>query len=172
MPRKYIPRPAAERRLGLNNYEGKACDSVWCWTDLDTNEASQEFVSEEEALEAMREERLEWSYLNDDGYVIPSPVDAEVGPDEDTGLDVTEVGELLAELHWDSGGPGAGAGVTSMYGCNAKFYVCHDAGVDEYETAEEALVGGGFVRDFGADTSLWIHPDLKVTRLFKPPSRS
>lgn len=98
--------------------------------------------------------------------------ESEDGPDDDEEMDVTEVGELLAELHWDSGGPGAGAGVTSMYAYNSKFYVSHDAGVDEYETAEEALVEGGFLQDFGPDTSLWIHPDLKVTRLLKPGSKA
>ncbi len=90
--------------------------------------------------------------------------------DDDEELDLTEVGELLAELHWDSGGPGAGAGVVCMYAYKEKFYVTHDAGVEEYETAEEALLENGFLRDYGADSSLWIHPRLKVTRLIKPGS--
>jgi hypothetical protein len=163
MPKEYIAKSAAERNLSLNNYPDESGATVWCWEDSDTHEASQQFASEEEALEAMHDGRLAWSYVNDDGYVIQSPIGTEIEPDEDDDeLDVTEVGELLAELHWDSGGPGAGAGVVSMYGHNGKFYVSHDAGVDEYETAEEALERNGFLRDSGANTSVWIHPELQI----------
>ena len=47
---------------------------------------------------------------------------------------------LIAEQEWDSGGPGAGAGVDYIYEFEGKYYVYHDAGIDEYETKEEALL--------------------------------
>lgn len=62
------PRPAAERNLFLDFYDVEGgLRTKWSWKDRDTNESSQEFDSEEEALEAMRQERLEWSRIEDFG---------------------------------------------------------------------------------------------------------
>jgi hypothetical protein len=97
--------------------------------------------------------------------------DFEEQEQEESEPDLKEDGELLAELNWDSGGPGAGAGVVCMYGHNGKFYVSHDAGVDEYDTALDALKGGGFLTDYGANTSLWIDPRLKITTPFGSEGR-
>ena len=59
--------------------------------------------------------------------------------EEDEWEKIRNEGDLIAEQEWDSGGPGAGAGVVSVYEFEGKYYVDHDAGIDEYETKEEAL---------------------------------
>ena len=56
---------------------------------------------------------------------------------------IREAGELVASQEWDSGGPGAGAGVVEVYEYNERFFVFHDAGVSEYETLYEALRENG-----------------------------
>jgi len=48
-------------------------------------------------------------------------------------------GEIIAEQDWDSGGPGIGAGVVTLYHYKDKYYVEHDAGIDEYKSKEEAM---------------------------------
>ena len=60
--------------------------------------------------------------------------------EEDEWGKIRNEGDLIAEQEWDSGGPGAGAGVVSVYEFEGKYYVDHDAGIDEYETKEEALL--------------------------------
>lgn len=57
--------PIDTRRLLLDHYQSEQFDTVWCWKDLDTHEASQEFESEEAALKALRDEAIEWSQLLD-----------------------------------------------------------------------------------------------------------
>ena len=49
----------------------------------------------------------------------------------------------MASQEWDSGGPGAGAGVVEVYEYHERFFVFHDAGVSEYETLYEALRENG-----------------------------
>ena len=60
-------RLASGRSLLLNDYEPLGGSRVWWWEDLDSNEVSQEFDSEESAIVHMREERLLWSRLSDLG---------------------------------------------------------------------------------------------------------
>ena len=55
----------SERQLYLNTYEGEDMQPLWCWNALDTDEASQEFESKEAALEAWRNEGLQFSRLAD-----------------------------------------------------------------------------------------------------------
>ena len=50
----------------------------------------------------------------------------------------------MASQEWDSGGPGAGAGVVEVYEYEGRYFVFHDAGVSEYETLYEALRENGF----------------------------
>jgi hypothetical protein len=53
--------------LFLDFYDGETCRQIWCWKNLDTDESSQEFLSEEAALEAWRNDELTWSRLEDLG---------------------------------------------------------------------------------------------------------
>jgi len=55
----------SERQLCLNTYEGEDMQPLWCWNTLDTDEASQEFESKKAALEAWRNEELQFSRLKD-----------------------------------------------------------------------------------------------------------
>ena len=48
-------------------------------------------------------------------------------------------GEIIAEQDWDSGGPGIGAGTVTLYHYKDKYYVEHDAGIDEYQSKEKAM---------------------------------
>lgn len=50
--------------LFLDSYEVKG-QQKWCWNDLDRDASSQEFESEEEALEAWRNDKLQFSRLED-----------------------------------------------------------------------------------------------------------
>ena len=60
--------------------------------------------------------------------------------EEDEWGKIRNEGDLIAEQEWDSGGPGAGAGVVSVYKFEGKYYVDTDAGMFEYETEEEAML--------------------------------
>jgi hypothetical protein len=53
--------------LFLDCYEGENSRRTWCWKNLETDESSQEFSSEEAALEAWRRGQLRWSRLDDLG---------------------------------------------------------------------------------------------------------
>lgn len=57
----------ADRRIFLNSYEGDGLAPKWCWVDMDTNESSQEFDSEDGALKARHAGQLQWSRLEDLG---------------------------------------------------------------------------------------------------------
>ena len=48
----------------LDYYEDGDMETVWCWKNDATAEASQEFSSEEEALAAWRNDELIWSALS------------------------------------------------------------------------------------------------------------
>jgi len=48
-------------------------------------------------------------------------------------------GEIIAKQDWDSGAPGIGAGVVTLYKFNNKYFVEHEAGIDEYSSKEEAM---------------------------------
>ena len=51
--------------LFLDNFEGEYIEAVWCWKDDRTVGSSQIFESEEEALEAMNAEILEFETVLD-----------------------------------------------------------------------------------------------------------
>lgn len=78
--------------------------------------------------------------------------------EEDRDVDsetVRKNGRKVAWVDWDSGGPGAGAGRVTAYEFEGKFYVTHDAGMDCYDTFEQAVQGGG-IRLGGASRKLWV----------------
>jgi len=52
-----------EKRLLLDFYDVEGLGQVWCWKNLDTDESSKEFLSEEAALEAWRNNELTWDRL-------------------------------------------------------------------------------------------------------------
>lgn len=58
---------SSETSLLLNFYENENMEEVWCWKNQDTGEASQEFSSEGNALDAWRHGNLTWSRLEDLG---------------------------------------------------------------------------------------------------------
>jgi hypothetical protein len=53
--------------LFLDFHEGSDLRTIWFWRDLATDQSSQEFASEEAALEALRNGELEFSRLKDQG---------------------------------------------------------------------------------------------------------
>jgi len=56
-----------ENRVLLDFYDIEGLAQVWCWKNLDTGESSKEFLSEEAALEAWRNNELPWDRLEDLG---------------------------------------------------------------------------------------------------------
>ena len=70
-------------------------------------------------------------------------------------------GEELLSHHWDSGGPGAGAGVDTLYEYKGKYYVSHDAGIDKFDDPMEAIFHHDLLGDTDATTSIQISPKLK-----------
>ena len=84
----------------------------------------------------------------------------DVDEDQDLSEIVREQGELLASQEWDSGGPGAGAGVVELYEYDRRYYVFHDAGVSEYDDPLEALASSGIATETDATTSIWISLEL------------
>lgn len=58
------PGEKEEPPLFLDSYESDG-EQRWCWKNDATQESSQEFDSEDEALEAWRDGRLEFSKLPD-----------------------------------------------------------------------------------------------------------
>jgi len=54
-----------EHPLYLDNFEGEYLQTFWCWKDERTVGSSQIFESEQEALEAMHAELLEFETLLD-----------------------------------------------------------------------------------------------------------
>jgi hypothetical protein len=56
-----------ELSVFLDFYDGEDMQTVWCWKNDATAEASQEFSSEKEALAAWRNDELIWSHLSDLG---------------------------------------------------------------------------------------------------------
>jgi hypothetical protein len=56
-----------EPSVFLDVYDGENMQTVWCWKNDATSEASQEFSSEEEALAAWKNDDLTWSTLNNLG---------------------------------------------------------------------------------------------------------
>ena len=74
---------------------------------------------------------------------------------------VSSEGEELLSHHWDSGGPGAGAGVDTLYEYKGKYYVSHDAGIDKFDDPMEAIFHHDLLGDTDATTSIQISPKLK-----------
>ena len=58
---------SSRKYLFLDFYEGAGLRTIWCWRDLDTDESSQEFSSEEAALEAFGNDELQFSRLDNLG---------------------------------------------------------------------------------------------------------
>ena len=57
----------SKKPLFLDTYEGEDLRPLWCWKNLETDESSQEFASEEAALQAWRDDELQFSRLEDLG---------------------------------------------------------------------------------------------------------
>jgi hypothetical protein len=53
--------------LFLDWYESADGRRIWCWKNLKTDESSQEFTSEDVALEAWRRDELRWFRLEELG---------------------------------------------------------------------------------------------------------
>jgi hypothetical protein len=58
---------STEPDVYLDFYSGEDMQVVWCWKKDTTFEVSQEFSSEEEAMEAWKNDELTWSHLSDLG---------------------------------------------------------------------------------------------------------
>jgi N-formylglutamate deformylase len=56
-------------------------------------------------------------------------------------------GDEVASQDWDSGGPGAGAGTTSLYEMFGRYYQTHDAGYEKYQTLIEATSSSVFYQN-------------------------
>ena len=79
--------------------------------------------------------------------------------DESEDLDSTirSNGQIVAYQNWDSGGPGAGAGSVKCYFYNNSFFVFHDAGMDEYNSAKAAIESNGINVRTDATVEIWIN---------------
>jgi hypothetical protein len=53
----------AARHLFLDFYENENGQTLCCWKDEDVGESSQEFDSEDSALESLRSDNIKWSRL-------------------------------------------------------------------------------------------------------------
>jgi hypothetical protein len=94
-------------------------------------------------------------YLAHPGGLDGPLVDEEAS--EDFMLDyLHDEGELVAQLDWDSGGPGAGAGVSCAYRAFGALFVIDDFGVSEpYDDYEHAVRRHGIYTVNGATTRIW-----------------
>jgi hypothetical protein len=64
--------------------------------------------------------------------------------------------ELVAQLDWDSGGPGAGAGISYVYRAFGALYISDDFGLSEpYYDYEHAVRHHGIYTVNGATTRIW-----------------
>ena len=105
-------------------------------------------------------------YRFGDAVYIAHPAGVE-GPIEEEYLDedyLTEFfhdyihghGELVAQLDWDSGGPGAGAGISYVYRAFGALYVSDDFGLSEpYDDYEHAVKHHGIYTVNDATTRIW-----------------
>ena len=66
-----------------------------------------------------------------------------------------EHGTVVAEMEWDSGGPGAGAGIVRVYQLGPTYHVVHDAGTDEYTSERAAIRASGTRRRDPSIKSVW-----------------
>jgi len=65
-------------------------------------------------------------------------------------------GELVAQLDWDSGGPGAGAGISRVYRAFGMLFVSDDFGLSEpYDDYEHAVRQHGIYTVNDATTRIW-----------------
>jgi hypothetical protein len=73
---------------------------------------------------------------------------------------VRNEGLLVGRNEWDSGGPGAGAGVNDVYLFHRLFFAEDDVGMfGPYETFLEAADAVGLLSAGEATTSIWISSD-------------
>lgn len=162
--------PSGEIQLNLEESGSR-------WTvDLNrlvpTDMLLERMLSEGEALDP--EEIEGWPFDPDyvtvyrfgGGFYLAHPAGVE-GPIEEEYLDedylneffheyIPEHAELVAQLHWDSGGPGAGAGVSCVYRAFGAFYVSDDFGLSEpYQDYEHAVRHHGIYTVNDATTRIW-----------------
>ena len=66
-------------------------------------------------------------------------------------------GELIARHEWDSGGPGAGAGVVDVYKFRGLFFASDDVGLyGPYEGFTEAAEAVALLTVTDATTRIWV----------------
>ena len=79
-----------------------------------------------------------------------------IRPQEDLFEAVRAKGERLAWQSWDSGGPGAGAGQDELWEYAGKYFVYHDAGMDQYDDAQQAMAESRIASRTDATDEIWI----------------
>lgn len=74
---------------------------------------------------------------------------------------IIEEGEVLATLSWESDSPGAGAGMTSIYGFRGLFFTSDDFGLDgPYRGFSEAVEAVNLLTVSETTERIWV--DLSV----------
>jgi hypothetical protein len=75
---------------------------------------------------------------------------------------VREEGRLVGEHHWDSGGPGAGAGIDSIYLFRGLFFGDDDTGCfGPFENFADAAKAIDFFIETDATTGIWVDPEFE-----------
>jgi hypothetical protein len=74
-------------------------------------------------------------------------------------------GRLVGRQEWDSGGPGAGAGVVDVYLYRGAFYADNDAEAHgPCETFDKAAKAVGLFIETSATKRIWVDPQIGPTR--------
>jgi hypothetical protein len=72
---------------------------------------------------------------------------------------IHDEGELVGRQEWDSGAPGAGAGVVDVYRFRGLFVSENDVGsYGPYESFKEAADAVGLFVQTSATRRIWVHP--------------
>jgi hypothetical protein len=75
---------------------------------------------------------------------------------------ISSEGDLVARQEWDSGAPGAGAGVQYVYEFRGLFFATSDADVyGPYDKFTEAADSIGILNVNDATTSVWVSPEYR-----------
>jgi len=76
---------------------------------------------------------------------------------------VRDEGRLVGRNEWDSGGPGAGAGVNNVYVFTKLFFAEDDVGMfGPYQTFFEAADVVGLLSAGEATTSIWVSSEYRT----------
>jgi hypothetical protein len=81
---------------------------------------------------------------------------------EDLWEKIREEGRRVARHEWDSGGPGAGAGVVSVHLYNDTVYAENDVECyGPFETFDQAAAAVSLFHKTDATTEIWVDPQFR-----------